>query len=241
MAGSEDFFSTYNNLFVKQTKKGWCQECFGCEANTEFVIATKENQKEDIMYALEDTSCLMRFCCPGNRPWDITVTKGGKKGGEMVAKYHRPCACLVSPCKCCCHQSVQVTNVGGQDLGGVKEICWLCIPEFNILQPDGKVQYTLHQPTCCMGMCVNPCAEGCCNCKVPFYIYPTEGDKDKEVGKITKVWGGMAKEMFTDADTFETDFPEGVDAQTKARILGAVFMINQVFFESSKQQGDVVG
>ena len=55
-------------------------------------------------------------------------------------------------------------------------------------------------------MCVNCCAEGCCNCRIPFYIFPqsdTKGTKDTNVGFITKIWSGLGTELFTDADKFE--------------------------------------
>jgi hypothetical protein len=92
----------------------------------------------------------------------------------------------------------------------------------------------IHQPTCCGGMCVDMSAEGCCSCRVPFHIYPLgHHEKGQEVGKITKVWGGFGKEILTVADSFELHFPDGVDQVTKARLLGATFMINQLFFENS--------
>lgn len=55
----------------------------------------------------------------------------------------------------------------------------------------------------------------------------------ERVGRITKVWSGAVKETFTDADHFETDFPLTATAAAKARLLGAVFLLNQVFFEDS--------
>jgi hypothetical protein len=48
------------------------------------------------------------------------------------------------------------------------------------------------------------------------------------------VWGGIAKEFLTDADTFEVQFPADADPDTKLRIVGGVFLINQLFFERQK-------
>ena len=55
---------------------------------------------------------------------------------------------------------------------------------------------------------------------------------DQEVGKITKKWSGMLKEAFTDADNFGVQFPPGLDVQTKSILLGAVFLIDFVYFEN---------
>ena len=81
----------------------------GCEAKTEFKIATMENQQGDFLYALEDTSCMNRFICGGNRPWEINVTQGAEAGGPLVAKYERPFRCGMGSCKCCCYQEVLST------------------------------------------------------------------------------------------------------------------------------------
>jgi hypothetical protein len=222
------------DLFVKQTRKGWFQECLGCDANTEFKIATMADQKKDIYYATEDTSFCIRLICKGSRPFTMTVSEGGSAGGKVHAIYDRPFRCHAQPCKCCCYQELALKSPEGNPLGKVEEDCWYCVPSFKVMSDDTFVQYNIHQPTCCGGMCVDMCAEGCCSCRVPFHIYPIgHHEKGQEVGKITKVWGGLGKEILTDADSFELHFPNGVDQVTKARLLGATFMINQLFFENS--------
>jgi hypothetical protein len=227
-------FSQLSNILVKQTRKGWFQECFGCDANTEFNIATMESPQGNFLYALENTSCCIRFCCGPMRPFTINVYAGTGAAGPAVASYERPFRCPLGNCKCCCYQQVIVKDSAGAVSGSVKETCYVCpVPRFNILRADGTVQYSLHQPTCCFGLCVNCCKEGCCNCRIPFYIYSPDNDAN-EVGKIVKIWGGFAKEILTDADTFEVQFPTNQDAATKARVLGATFLINQLFFERQK-------
>ena len=52
------------------------------------------------------------------------------------------------------------------------------------------------------------------------------------MGKITKKWSGLGKEIFTDADNFGIEFPADTDAQTRAVLLGAVFLIDFVHFEN---------
>lgn len=79
------------------------------------------------------------------------------------------------------------------------------------------------------------CAGGCCNCKIPFYIYKHDEDEPgKHVGEIVKIWGGLTSELFTAADTFMVKYPEGSDTNTKANLIGATLMINQLFFEAQK-------
>jgi hypothetical protein len=222
------------NLCVKQTRKGALQEFFGCDANTEFKIATMTNQQHDIYYATEDTSFCIRLFCKGCRPFTITVSDGGAPGGKVHAIYDRPFRCPLGSAKCCCFQELSLKSPEGAAMGAVEEDCWFCVPSFKVMKDEHVLQYNIHQPTCCGGCCVDVCAEGCCSCRVPFHIYaPGDHEKGKEVGKITKIWGGLAKEVFTDADTFELQFPNDADQATKARLLGATFLINQLFFENS--------
>ena len=44
----ERHFASRPTLMVKQTRKGCLQECMGCEATSEFNIATKEDKKENM-------------------------------------------------------------------------------------------------------------------------------------------------------------------------------------------------
>jgi hypothetical protein len=76
------------------------------------------------------------------------------------------------------------------------------------------------------------CKEGCCSCRIPFYIYipGKQGDND-EIGKIVKVWSGLGTELFTDADKFELLFPTDADPGNKATLLGMLFLLNTMFFE----------
>ena len=53
------------------------------------------------------------------------------------------------------------------------------------------------------------------------------------VGKISKQWSGLVREVFTDADNFGISFPMDLDVRCKATLLGAVFLIDFMYFEKS--------
>ena len=53
----------------------------------------------------------------------------------------------------------------------------------------------------------------------------TSSDGETQVGRISKQWTGLVKEMFTDADNFGVAFPMDLDVKLKATMLGAVFLI----------------
>lgn len=52
-----------------------------------------------------------------------------------------------------------------------------------------------------------------------------EGDP---IGRISKQWGGLLREMFVDADYFGITFPMDLDVKLKAVMLGACFLIVSV-------------
>eukprot|EP01038_Epipyxis_sp_PR26KG_P010734 gene10734-14418_t len=230
--------ASHPNLFVKQTKKGCLQELLcGCDANEEFKISTKERKDHVIYYARESSTCINRICCGTNRPFEINFYEGADKSSPQIGLFNRPLRCPMASCKCCCFQEVEAKSINGEVVGSVKEQFFCCVPKFDVMKPDGTVQYVLRQPTCCCGTCVDCCKLGCCSCKIPFYFYEP-GNESKEVGGVTKVWRGLGSEIFTDADSFELDFPPGSDVESKFRLLAAVFLINQLFFEGQDKNNN---
>ena len=65
-----------------------------------------------------------------------------------------------------------------------------------------------------------------------FRIYDMQ---DQEIARITKQWGGVMREMFTDADTFLVEYyNQGLDQTMRTLILASAFSIDLDFFESSE-------
>jgi len=243
----------HESLMVCQTSKGWCARvCCGCEPKQEFRVHERASGKQgkQVFHILEETGCCTRCCCGGNRNWSMQMNLGDTMSGtQPLLQFERPLRCPMSCGKCCCcHQEVQVFSADDDGnakdpLGNVKETCWCCVPQFKINTPDGKTEFLLRQPTCCGGACVNYCDQGqgcCCSCRIPFYVYLSDMglhaskggtlSLDDQVGEITKVWGGMRNEVLS-ADKFECTFPATSDPASKARLLAATLMINQLFFE----------
>ncbi|KAH7966873.1 hypothetical protein HPB49_020217 [Dermacentor silvarum] len=55
--------------------------------------------------------------------------------------------------------------------------------------------------------------------------------------KITKQWSGLARELFTDADTFGVTFPLDLDVHVKGALIAATMLIDYLFFEETHQKG----
>ncbi len=62
------------------------------------------------------------------------------------------------------------------------------------------------------------------------------------MGKISKQWSGVLREAFTDSDNFGISFPMNLDVKMKATLLGALFLIDFMFFEQQKnEESDGIG
>lgn len=235
-------FGEAKSMSIRQTRRGWFQECLGCEAVDEFKwFDTTDGKEAEIGMSLEESPCFSRMCCGGCHEFDMVAKEAGTE--EEIVSMNRPWACNVSPCKCCLYNKMSF-SYKGTPLGQIEETCWVCVPRMNITDASGSPVYKVHSPTCLGGICVNCCAEGnpCCGkgcCKVPFYIYPaTQEDTDNGapfVGKIVKVPKSLAVEFFTDAEAYDVIFPEDATNEQKAIIAGSAVWINANFFEQESE------
>ena len=100
----------------------------------------------------------------------------------------------------------------------------LCEPQFVVKDQDGNVALRIEGPLCTYSICGD----------VEFKVMSPDGST--EVGKISKQWSGLAREAFTDADNFGISFPMDLDVRMKAVLMGAVFLIDFMFFEKKANE-----
>ncbi|KAL8559225.1 hypothetical protein ACOMHN_040349 [Nucella lapillus] len=131
----------------------------------------------------------------------------------------RPLRC--SCCLCfCCLQKMEVQAPPGTVIGYVRQAWSLCcIPRYKIQDAKDEIVLRIEGPCCRCNICGD----------IEFDV--TSKDGDTHVGTISKQWSGLAKEIFTDADNFGVTFPLDMDVKTKATTLGAVFLIDFMYFE----------
>ncbi|XP_065841128.1 phospholipid scramblase 1-like [Oscarella lobularis] len=177
----------------------------------------KNSMGQRVYFAAEQNSCFQLQCCGASREFNLTIVDNAQR--EVIHLY-RPLRCT-SCCFPCCLQELVVEAPAGQPVGYVKQRWTLWIPEFDICSADGNVVLKI----------VGPCCTWSCGSDVEFKIFTP--DKQTEVGKISKQWSGLVKEMFTDADNFGITFPLDLDVKMKAVMLGACFLIDFMFFEQS--------
>lgn len=77
----------------------------------------------------------------------------------------------------------------------------------------------------------NAWADGACKCcQDDEFPILSLGEEEIEVGKVTK------QENFTVADDFGISFPMDLDVKVKATLLGALFLIDFMYFETRMYQ-----
>ena len=156
----------------------------------------------ELYYAAEKSSFLLRMFLKALRPFEIIVARAD---GSTVLNLQRPFRFYF--------HKLDVRDAQGKLLGTIER-------EFSLLR-------RLYRITNSMGMEI-------CRLYGPL-LHPWTfeiRENDRQVGKITKKWSGLAKEFFTDADNFAIEMPPGKDVETKSVLLGAVFLIDFVHFES---------
>ncbi|GFR99255.1 phospholipid scramblase [Elysia marginata] len=144
--------------------------------------------------------------------------------GSKFLFIDRPCKCVHCCCPPCC-QSMTVECPRGQAIGYISQQCALCRPKFEVQSSSGEQVFLIQGPCFILPKC----------CKTDFKI--TSPDGGAKVGKISKQWSGLAKEIFTDTDNFGVEFPIDISPEIKATILAAVFLIDFMYFEDAPADG----
>lgn len=200
------------------------------EAFTGFETSNKYKVKnslgQQMYFAAEDTDCCTRQCCGPMRPFDMKIMDNSQ---NEVIHLNRPLACdsCLFPC---CLQSIEVTSPPGTVIGSIHQEWSILAPKFTVRNASDDVILRIEGPFCTYSICGD----------VEFQVLSPDGST--QVGKISKQWTGLAKEAFTDADNFGITFPIDLDVKMKATLLGAVFLIDFMFFEKKgNKENDSVG
>lgn len=211
-----EYLMSIDQLLVKQ-KVEMLEAFTGFETNNKYVVSNIMGQK---VYAMvEDSGCCMRNCCSSARSFDMNVFDNNQ---QEVLHFNRPLACD-SCCFPCCLQELEVSSPPGTIIGVVRQDWTLCKPAFTIFGADKTTPVVKIQgPFCTTSFCGGD---------VEFQVLDLAGTK---IGAIKKQWSGFIKESLTDADNFGITFPLNLDVHVKATLLGALMLIDFMFFEKTE-------
>ena len=206
------FLTTVDQLFIMQ-KVELVEAFTGFETKNKYRVFNSLGQQ--ILFAKEDTDCCTRQCCGASRPFDLTITD---IQGQEVIHLYRPLRC--------CLEELEVSSPPGTVIGKVDQK-WSFCPKFVIKDQLGEPVLRIEGPWCTDSDC---CGD------VEFRVVDVQ--TGEQVGLVTKQWSGMAKEVFTDADNFGISFPLDLDVKVKATLLGALFLIDYMYYEDPEQTYD---
>ena len=156
----------------------------------------------ELFFAAEEKgSLLARLFLKSFRPFTISLLA---PDGAVQLKVKRPFTFYF--------HNVDVFGADGKSIGNIKREFSLLRRVYTVKDSNGIELYQLFGPI------LKPWT---------FKVI----QKDIEVGKIVKKWGGLVKEAVTAADNFAVEFPPDSAPEVKAVLLGAVFLIDFVHFE----------
>mmetsp|Transcript_961 Transcript_961/g.1957 ORF Transcript_961/g.1957 Transcript_961/m.1957 type:complete len:184 (-) Transcript_961:287-838(-) len=173
-----------------------------------------------IAFAAEQSDCFVRQCCGNLRPFSMPILL---PNGRPAFTLQRPYKCVPSCCWFCTLQELHILRGDGSDgtrLGTVYQEYSLFTRWFKVCDGSGNLIYRIKGP--------------CCH---PWTFQIMDPSGQTELGRISKKWSGLLKEMFTDADNFNVEFPQDSTPEVRATLMGALFLIDYLFFEQSGRGG----
>lgn len=189
----------------------------------------KNSIGQQIYFAAEESDTCMRQCCGPSRGFVMHITDNM---GQEVIRVNREFKCCAGWNCCagmnCCAMEITVEAPVGEVIGSIKQECSFCAPTYGVYDKDGNRILGIEGPVCF-------CQAICCPTDIDFNI---SGGDGTNVGKISKQWTGYFKETFTQADNFGVNFPRDLDVRIKGTLLGAVFLIDFMYFEQKNNNSN---
>ncbi|KAK3733958.1 hypothetical protein RRG08_024758 [Elysia crispata] len=217
-----EYLAVVDQLIIKQEVSVF-EILAGFEAKNKYRVLNSMNQQA--YWAFEESDFCHRICCGPERGFTIHITDNSQQEVMSVVRDFRYCACCTLCADGCCMYPIVIKDKFGQKLGMTRAMNFCCTPRLGIFDNDDQLLYEITGPCC---PCQGPCCTGDVN-------YPITSAKDgQQVGNISKIWGGVMREAFTDSETFGVQFPMDLDVKHKALMIGAVFLVDFIIFERMK-------
>ena len=165
--------------------------------------AVMSEDGDDVYFAAEEGgSTLVRLFLKGLRPFTMVVLT---RDGKRLLQLKRPFRFFF--------YKLNVFEEGGGRLGSIERKFAIFRRLYSVKDEKDQEIYQLFGPI------LHP------------WTFKIQNDGN-ELGKITKEWSGLMKEMFTKADNFGIVFPADATNRVKGLLLGAVFLIDFAHFET---------
>ncbi|CAH8540733.1 unnamed protein product [Dicrocoelium dendriticum] len=218
-----EYLTQLNQLIIKQ-KKELLEIVTNIETANKYVCLNTHGQA--VYYCEEESEFFIRNCLKASHPFVMHIKDSN--GVEVIRVRRRyKCLCLWQCFSCidCCQDELEVEAPIGQLVGYVKQVYHGCSIWYDVKDASGHIVLRIHGPSYFHCTCFGE--------DIDFKVLSV--DNTTEVGLIKKQWTNIIQELYTDADTFGVSFPMDLHVNMKATLIGAVFLIDFMFFEQNQR------
>jgi uncharacterized protein YxjI len=192
----------YQGLFIRQRRE--LAELFGFESRNKYEILSNDGQP--VLYAAEQgkggLAILARMFVGHWRTFEFHIFDLNR---NVIARAVHPFRWFF--------QRLEVFDGTGRSIGALQQRWAFFAKRFDVVDAHERVLFTVNSPVW----------------KPWTFAFLRNG---QAAGLITKKWGGVVREMFTDADTFHVDYQSPqLTADERALLLAAGLFIDLQYFE----------
>lgn len=109
-------------------------------------------------------------------------------------------------------QELEIYSHNGEAIGRVVRRFSILQKRFDVIDQHGRVAMTVSSPIW----------------RLWTFVFMRDG---REIGKVVKRWGGLLKESFVDADSFEVSFSNDLQNAERVMLIAAAIFIDLMYFE----------
>ncbi|EQC47215.1 phospholipid scramblase-related protein [Bacteriovorax sp. Seq25_V] len=205
------FFGQNQSYFVRQVKE-WGEILTGFETKNKYQILDANNQP--IGFCAEQGSGFWAFIkrsfLRAHRPLTIHVFD---REGNKILELDRPYYWFFS--------SMYVKDANGKNLGHIEQKFAIFRKRYELLDHAHKVFARIDSGF------------------FKFFSFEIFNNGDKSIGLISKKWGGIFKEIFTDSDTFGVQLTTDLSPEQKAIIFANALSIDFDYFEENANRDGI--
>ncbi len=205
MTGYHHFFESIKHIVIQQ-KKEWTEIILGLESRNKYEVLTPDGDLLGHVAEIGEGAWhfVKRLLFRTHRAMDIRVWDGEH---QPVLIMKRPFFWFFS--------DIFVTDSRGESLGMVSKRFGIFFKKYDLKGRDGEVYATISAGIW------------------KLWTFPILDAEGREVGVISKKWGGLLKEIFSDADCFHIQMPHWT-AEQKAVLFSAAMTIDLDYFEDNQ-------
>jgi len=222
-----EYLAQIDQLVVKQIKE-IIEIVTNWEMANKYQITNSVGQQ--VYFASEESDTCQRQCCGPQRGFTMHINDNMQQEVIRVVREFKCCTgnqwCICGCCKGHCSVEVTVEAPVGEVVGKIRQACSGWKPHMKLETAEG-IEYARIRGPCCYGAICCPNSD---------FKITNMSEEEVEIGKITKKWAGFGAEVLTDAQTFAVEFPMDMDVRQKAVFIGAVFLIDFMYFEKKNQK-----